>query len=137
MKGNDIMEYVKMLFSFLGTTFVYLIGGFDNAIKLLLITIFLDIITGLLKATKNKSIDSRIGLKGIKRKIYLLCLVALSVVIDEIIGNSGIIRNLMVYYIIGNEGISIIENAAEFGIYVPKILRESLEQLKEEGEKNE
>ena len=39
---------------------------------------------------------------------------------------------LVIWFFIGNEGLSIIENAANSGVPVPKKLRDTLEQLKNE-----
>lgn len=124
------MKYLKLSFSSASTFLFYLLGGYDNAIKWLLIVIALDYFTGMIKAFKNKSLSSEVGAKGIAKKVYMLVLVALAVVIDEVIGKSGIIRNLVIYYIIANEGLSILENGTELGFPTPKILKDSLEQIK-------
>lgn len=124
------MYYIKATISVLGTTFFYIVGGFDSAIKYLLIAMSLDYITGILKAFKYKRLSSEIGFEGIAKKVYYLVLVGLSVLVDHITGQSGIIRNLVIYYIIGNEGLSIIENGVELGFPAPTFLKESLEQIK-------
>lgn len=129
------MNIVKSCFSTLSTVFIYLMGGYDKALLWLLIIMGLDYFTGILKAIKKKKLNSEVGRKGIVKKVGYLCLVSLSVVVDEITGNSGIIRNLTIYYIIANEGLSILENFSELGIYVPNVIKEKLEQLKEENPK--
>lgn len=117
------------LISVLATTLVYWLGGFDIALTCLLIVIALDYITGVLSAIYNKKLNSKIGIKGIVKKIAYLCLVALSVVIDRITGATGIIRTLVIYFLVSNDGISIIENLVKMDIRVPKKVRESLEQI--------
>lgn len=111
------------------TTLVYLLGGFDIALMCLLVVIVLDYITGVLSAIYNKKLNSKIGIKGIVKKIAYLCLVALSVVIDKITGGTGIIRTLVIYFLVSNDGISILENLVKMDIKVPKKVRESLEQI--------
>lgn len=111
------------------TTLVYLLGGFDIALMCLLIVIVLDYITGVLSAIYNKKLNSKIGIKGIVKKIAYLCLVALAVVIDKITGATGIIRTLVIYFLVSNDGISILENLVKMDIKVPKKVRESLEQI--------
>ena len=125
------MNIIKSSFSFFATTFIYLMGGFDVALKCLLITIVIDYITGILKAIKKKKLNSEVGSKGIVKKVGILCLVAIAVVIDELTGNHGVIRNLVIYYEVANEGLSIIENLGELNVGVPKIIKDTLEQLKE------
>lgn len=121
---------IKWITGSLATFFVYLLGGWDVALQTLVIVIVLDYVTGLLKASKKKKLSSKIGLKGIKKKIGILCLVALSTAIDHIAGDSGLIRTTIIYYLVANEGLSIIENLAELDIGIPEFLKEKLEQLK-------
>ena len=129
-------EVIDVVFSFIATLFIYILGGFDVALISLLTVIVIDYITGILKASKKRNLSSKIGYEGIKKKIGILCLVALSVVVDRITGESGVIRTVIIYYFVANEGLSIIENLAEIGVYIPDVLKSRLEQIKNsEGEK--
>lgn len=125
------MKSINYITSFIGTIGVYLFGGLDIALSCLLIAIVLDYITGLLKSYKSSSLNSKIGLKGIFKKVGLLCLVSLSVLVDKITGESGLIRTIVIYYIFANEGLSIIENLSEMGVLIPPALKDRLEQLKD------
>ena len=114
---------------------IYYLGGFDVALKSLLIIIIIDYITGVLSAIYNKKLSSKIGFRGILKKFAYLFIVALSVVLDKILGNTGTVRSLVIYFFVANDGISILENVAEMNIPLPKKLTEILEQLKDkEGE---
>lgn len=104
------------------TTIIYILGGLDFALKALLIMIVLDYITGICKAIINKNLNSKIGVKGIIKKVGYLVIVALSVILDQIMGNSGAIRNIVIYSFITNEGISILENWSGMGLKLPGIL---------------
>lgn len=116
------------------TTFVYLVGGFDIAIQSLLIVIVIDYLTGIASAIYNKELSSKIGFKGIIKKICYLLIVALSVVIDNLLGQSGLIRSLVIYFFVANDGLSIIENMAEMNVKLPQKLIDALEQIKKKGE---
>ena len=116
------------------TTFVYLVGGFDIAIKSLLIVIVIDYLTGIASAIYNKKLSSKMGFKGIIKKFCYLLVVALSVVIDNLLGQSGLIRSLVIYFFVANDGLSIIENMAEMNVKLPKKLIDALEQIKKRGE---
>lgn len=116
------------------TTFIYLLGGWDIALQSLLIVIIIDYLTGIASAVYNKQLSSKIGFKGIIKKFCYLLVVALSVVIDNLTGQSGIIRNLVIYFFVANDGLSIIENMAEMNIKLPKKLIDSLKQIKKKGE---
>lgn len=124
---NDIASVIL-------TTFVYLVGGFDIAIQSLLIVIVIDYLTGIASAMYNKELSSKIGFKGILKKFSYLCVVALSVVIDNLTGQSGLIRTLVIYFFVANDGLSIIENMAEMGVKLPQKLIDALEQIKKKGE---
>lgn len=127
-------ELINVIGGAIGTTFIYIFGGLDIALQCLLVVIALDYITGLIKATKNSTLDSKVGIKGILKKIGVLCLVALSVVIDKITGETGLIRTTVIYYLVANEGLSIIENLGDIGILVPEFLKERLNQLKSDDQ---
>lgn len=119
-------------FSFSLTSIVYLLGGIDIALKSLLLVMILDYITGVISAIYNKKLNSKVGLKGILKKVFYLLIVALSVILDNIMGDTGAIRTLVIYFFVANDGISILENASEMNIPLPKKLIETLEQLKGE-----
>lgn len=122
------------IFSVILTSIIYLLGGIDIALQSLLIIIIVDYITGIASAIYNKELSSKIGFKGILKKFSYLCVVALSVVIDNLTGQSGLIRTLVIYFFVANDGLSIIENMAEMNIKLPQKLIDALEQIKKKGE---
>lgn len=124
---NDIASVIL-------TTTVYLLGGFDIAIQSLLIVIVIDYLTGIGSAIYNKELSSKTGFKGIIKKFCYLLVVALSVVIDNLLGQSGLIRSLVIYFFVANDGLSIIENMAEMNVKLPQKLIDALEQIKKKGE---
>lgn len=129
MKRSLTETFIAILSSFL-----YLLGGWDIALKCLIIVMIIDYITGILSAIFNKKLNSKIGLKGILKKFGYLCIVALSVIIDTITGETGVIRTLVIYFFVANDGISIVENIAEMGVPMPNKLLEILEQLRKKGD---
>ena len=133
---KTIINYIS---STILTTIVYYLGGLDMALKTLLILMVLDYITGICKSIINKKVNSVIGLKGIIKKVGYLILVALSFLLDGMVGDTGAIRNLVVYFFVANEGISILENWGAMGLPLPSKILEVLEQLKKEngGNNNE
>ena len=125
---------INELISVILTTFVYSVGGFDIAIQSLLIVIVIDYLTGIASAIYNKELSSKVGFKGIIKKFCYLLVVALSVVIDKLLGQGGLIRTLVIYFFVANDGLSIVENMAEMNIKLPKKLIDALEQIKKKGE---
>ena len=118
------------------TACVFLLGGFDVALQCLLVAIIIDYISGLAKAYITKTLSSQIGLKGIIKKVGVLLVVMLAVLIDRVTGESGAIRTLVIYYFVANEGLSIIENLAQAGVPIPKVIKDALKALKKEGKGN-
>ena len=125
---------INNVFSVILTTIVYLLGGIDIALQSLLIVIVIDYLTGIASAIYNKELSSKMGFKGIIKKFSYLLVVALSVVIDNLLGQSGLIRSLVIYFFVANDGLSIIENMAEMNVKLPQKLIDTLEQIKKKGE---
>ncbi len=126
---KNIINFITSTFL---TTVVYYLGGLDIALKTLLIMILLDYITGLCKAIHNKKINSLIGAKGIVKKVGYLIIVAMSVLLDQVVGDTGAIRSLVIYFFVANEGISILENWGAMGLPLPKKIFDVLDQIKKE-----
>lgn len=130
---------MKYIINFVtGTVFTgisYLLGGWDMAIKILLIMIVLDYITGVFKAIYNKKLNSEVGIKGVIKKVGYLIIVAVSVEIDRMMGDTGAIRNIVIYFFVANEGISVVENWGAMGLPMPQAIMDALEQIKQKGDK--
>ena len=112
---------------------IYLFGGIDIAMQCLLIAIVIDYISGLIKAYNTKTLDSKIGFKGILKKVGILCIVCLAVLVDRLTGESGAIRTLVIYYFVANEGLSVLENLAIAGLPIPQSIKKALQALKKES----
>ena len=94
----------------------------NDYIFFLLILILIDFITGNAKAWKWKVSDSSVGLKGIIKHsltflFYFLLLAFFKYVQMEEIGM------IFIYLILFNYVLSIMENLAVMGVYIPKFLR--------------
>ncbi|MBQ6546459.1 MAG: phage holin family protein [Bacilli bacterium] len=121
----------------LATWLVYFLGGWDIALQVLIVIVILDYVSGLCNAMYHKKLSSAIGLKGIIKKVGYFVIVALSVILDRIMGNTGALRTLVIYFFVANEGISILENWGGMGLPLPQKLFDVLEQLKNDPENEE
>ena len=111
---------IASFIGFLGWFF----GGLDGFIQVLIACTIVDYITGFCAAASQGKLSSSIGFKGIYRKVTMFLFVGISHVIDKhILGNSDAFRTATLLFYIGNEGISIIENAEVLGVPIPKFLR--------------
>lgn len=123
-------EKIKIGASVLATI-VSFICGLDIAIKSLVIVLIIDYITGVMSAYYNKKLDSKIGLKGIIKKFAYLLVVTLAFILDNLTGKHGLIKDVVIYFFIANDGLSILENVAKMNVPIPKRLKDALLQLKE------
>ena len=126
------MRYIIDKLILIFTLIVGILGGADIALRSLVIVMIVDYLTGFASALYNKELSSKTGLKGILKKFSYFGVVALAVVIDNLTGQTGIIRTLVIYFFVANDGLSIVENLAEMNIKLPKKLVDALKQLKKE-----
>lgn len=126
---------VEMIISFLSSCFIFLFGSFDFVLKSLITLMILDYITGVGKAFITKKVNSSVGGVGIVKKAIYLCIVAVSVLLDNILEAGGGIRTLIIYSFIFNEILSILENSKSLGIKIPNAIYKSLEKLNQNEEK--
>ena len=127
------MKYLKIDLAVLLTYLQYLLGGFDIALYTLCLFVILDFTTGLAKACYNKDLSSSKCREGIIKKSMIIVVLIMSVALDNLLA-TDVVRNVVSYFFIANEGISILENLGSVGVNIPQQLKDVLEQLKE-GEK--
>ena len=82
--------------------------------------------------TKNKGLSSKVGWRGILKKVFLLIIVSVAYRIDLVVNAERLLYNAVVLFYISNESISIIENAALLELPIPDKLLDVLEALKED-----
>ena len=132
MKLDKILSTVIAI---CGGAINYLWGGWDMALRTLLLFMLLDYILGVICGIKDKKLSSDIAFKGIFKKITILIVVAVGVNLDNMTNAQGLIRGLVIFFYMGLEGISILENAARIGVPIPEKLKDVLVQLKEGNKK--
>lgn len=107
-------------------------GGVDAWLRALLTVIVIDYITGVVGAVVQGNLDSRVGYKGICKKIMILCVVAVAVRLDCVIGAGTALRSVAIGFYMANDSLSILENAVKIGVPVPQGMVEKLQQLKDD-----
>lgn len=114
-------------------------------LAVLIAVMLLDWISGISAAWKTGTLDSRIGIMGILKKVGYLLIVAVGMVLDYLIhmlaGEFGLVLEgtyfvglVVIIWLIINECISILENTAETGAPVPPFVQKLLERLKRHTE---
>lgn len=107
----------------------YLVGGVDHLIKALIIFMFIDYALGFMVSLVVKKTDSKKMFKGLIKKTAMGLMVIAAVQLDLATESGNFMRNAMILFLIGMEGISMIENLGLLGIRVPKFLTNTLVQL--------
>ncbi|MBQ9596022.1 MAG: phage holin family protein [Synergistaceae bacterium] len=118
---ND--QFHEFLISSLVGLLGWFFGGLDGFFKVLITFAVVDQISGICAAGIQGKISSEAGFKGIARKVIMFLFVGISHVIDKhIFGGTDALRTAVCLFYIGNEGISIIENAEALGVPIPAFL---------------
>lgn len=128
-------EKINSIIMLGGTFLTYILGTFDTVLIITVTFMGFDYLSGVLAGTKNNELDSKIGIQGVKKKAFMLIYIIVGTLLDRLINNGAwTFRTLMCFYIIGTEGISILENGGKLGVPYPKKLFDVLNQLKEKEE---
>ena len=143
---NTILEFIQDFIptnvqfewggvSVVAGSFLSYLCGWDDTVTVLLWLMVLDYLSGIMSAyiNPNEALDSRKGYKGIVKKLMTLILVSLAHFMDVATGQD-IVKNIVVLFFIGNEGLSIVENAAKAGLPIPESLKSTLKQYQEQKE---
>lgn len=121
-----------------GAIIGFMFGEVTGLIVALTFFMAVDYVTGMIKAYDKKQLSSEIGFRGIFKKVTILCLVSVAHMIDlYVIGSSAVVMSATAMFYIGNEGLSILENAADLGIPLPPPLIKALKQISDAQKKKE
>jgi toxin secretion/phage lysis holin len=130
-----MLRYLQILITVSGGFAGWFLGDFNGFLYTLVVFTALDYITGVIQAIFTKTLSSEVGLKGIIRKLLIFILVGVGHIIDtQLLGEAGHpVRTLIIFFFIGNEGISLLENIEKLGIPIPEKLKSILAQFKNRG----
>jgi len=129
-------KYIKSGIAVLGGLLTSFLGGWDLMLRVLVLFVVLDYITGLIAAWSEKKLNSEIGARGIMKKVLLFVIVALAFQLDKALGQE-IFRSLAIWFYLANEALSIIENCSRAGVPIPTFLKSALEQLRKKADAGE
>ncbi len=128
----NISQIINVTGGVIAGVLSYIFGAPDAWLIGLIILVIADYVTGLMKAYIKGELSSRVGFKGILKKLMYFAIVAVAVLIDNLTGAEGVLRVACIGFLIANEGVSILENCAAAGLPVPQALVKVLAKLKEE-----
>ena len=135
---KEFWNTIQLIFTVLGGWIGYFLGGCDGLLIALAVFAGIDYITGLMCAISEKKLSSKVGFKGICRKVLIFTLVGVANIIDvQVIGTGSVLRTAVIFFYLSNEGVSLLENAAHLGLPIPKKLKDILEQLHDRTDKED
>jgi len=130
METKVIWNVAQGIFSTLGAWLAFFLGGWDSLLYTLVAFTMIDYGTGVLCAAFEKKMSSKVGMRGIIKKILIFLLVGVAHIVDyQLIGESGIVRTAVILFFLSNEGLSLLENACRIGLPIPPKLKAVLSQL--------
>ncbi|PGA97543.1 phage holin family protein [Bacillus toyonensis] len=113
----------------------YFLGGWGATLKILVTMAAIDYITGVFAAGYNGELKSKVGFKGIAKKVVLFLLVGVATQLDTAVGSNSAIREATIFFFIGNELVSLLENAGRMGIPLPSALTNAIYIFGKENQK--
>lgn len=132
---KELWNTFQAVIAALGGWLGYFLGGCDGLLYALIVFVILDYITGVLCAIADRRLSSAVGFKGICRKVLIFALVGIANILDvHVIGTGCVVRTATIFFYISNEGVSILENAANLGLPIPKKVKDVLRQLHDGAE---
>ncbi len=137
MKGNLIKTGVAAV----GASIASYFGLLAAPLLVLLGAMLVDYVTGLVKAYMTAQLSSRIGLRGILKKLCYMAMVAVGAALDYLLtgalAQAGVDLHvemfcglLVAVWLIVNELISILENLAVIGVPGMPALTKLVDRLK-------
>ncbi|TYR82800.1 phage holin family protein [Priestia megaterium] len=115
----------------LGSLTFFLFGEWDYLLMVLVALVAIDYATGTVASFIDKTLSSKVGFRGIAKKIFIFALITIANFMDAIFWQDGhFIRDLMILFYILNEMISITENAGRVGLPVPEAIQKAIESVK-------
>ena len=126
-----------MFIGVIGAAIAAALGGWDTALQTLVIFMTIDYLSGIVvaavfkksKKSENGGLDSGIGLKGLFRKLAMLCGVLMAYYLDQIAG-TDFVRDATCLAFVCNEAISIIENFGIMGVPMPPAITNAIDALR-------
>jgi len=120
----------------------YLANCIDAVLVVLAIFLVIDYIAGVTLALMQGSFDKKKGVQGAIKKLFYIVLVLLGFLLDFVVttvsqdaglafSTGGFLGVAVTLYLIGNEGLSILESLVGMGLPVPPFLQKAFGYVKD------
>lgn len=137
---------LQTIFSATIAAFTTYVGMLAVPLLILLIMMAIDYISGMAAAWIRNELSSKIGAKGIVKKVGYMGLIVVAMAVDYLIYSGLVMINvnpnyemffgiLVSIWLIINEMISILENLSKIGVPIPAFLKKIVKKLKISAER--
>ena len=108
------------------------LGGWTWPLRALITLVILDYVSGVMQAALEKRLNSRVGFRGIAKKVYYFLLIAAVYVCETALipDPQGYVTMALTSFFAINEFISIAEHGRALGIVLPEAVRDVFERLR-------
>lgn len=129
------VEQTVIIVDYFNKAFHFLTGGYHPLMGLMVTMQIIDIVTGVSKGIYFKEVSSRKLNQGIIKKGIQWLIVIVAHIVDMVLfnGHNSLMLVVLLAYI-ANDGLSIIENAAEMDILVPDVVKKHLKSVQNRAE---
>ena len=139
---------LQMIISGALAAFAVYMGALAVPIIVLMVMMIIDYLSGMSAAWVHGDLSSRVGAKGIVKKVGYMALIVVAMGVDYLIYSGFAAANIEVGYnmwfgllvavwLIINEMISILENLSKLGVPIPDFLTKVIQRLKSSAERKE
>lgn len=124
--------YLMLASGAVGSALAWALGGIDLQLQWLLMFVAVDYVTGTIAAGKTGEWNSRVGFRGLFKKVFIFVVVMLSHGLDVIAGTDMMLRNAAIAAYAVNELGSTLENLDRlgFGGMIPGFLHRAIKEIK-------
>lgn len=128
---KDVGTIYNAVVACFGAVVGFMFGGVSGLLIAFIVFIVFDFITGVLTGIVEKNLSSETAFKGFVRKVFEILIVSAAHLLDFYVFKEGnVLFTSTCFVFISTEGISLIENAARLGVPIPKVVVDTLSQLK-------
>lgn len=132
-----MIEYLsdkwRIVFAIGGSFMTFLFGAWDVPLQILCVAVILDYLSGMLKAIYLGEVSSKVGYRGLVKKVGIFFVVVIAQMTDLLLGLL-VFRSAICLFFSANEMISVLENVSMMGIPIPEVLKEKLAQVQTDSD---
>lgn len=131
--ATTILSELTILRQLIIAASIVFIGEWTTLLRVFIILLVLDYLSGLFKAVKTCNVNSYLGMLGIVKKLGYLIVISAFYQLGIMLGEPEVIKNAVLVIFIVNEFVSILENLSELegddANYLPKGVIELAEEI--------